>query len=44
MGGQGAEPPFLPICTQDYVHNNLLTEVVIVLICVHYIKVAVQWH
>ena len=23
------------LCTQDYVYNNLLTEVVIVLICVH---------
>ena len=32
-GQEGLKPPL--ICTQDYVHNNLFTEVVIVLICVH---------
>ena len=32
-GGAGDKPPAL-ICTQDYVHNNLLVEVVIVFVCV----------
>ena len=31
---QGLSPPPL-ICTQDYVHNNLLIEVVIMLICAY---------
>ena len=34
-GQEGLKPPPLPDLHSDYVHNNLLTEVVIVLICMH---------